>query len=429
MASRSPARAHSLPRSTERATTLRIEYRIGLPCETLWRELEATQQRVPATSRWEWISTLAAGAHVQSLVAFDGDRCVGILPLVGERTRNPFRLRRLRSLGYSGEFESRTLTEESTALIRPGESTRFWLAAEQGLARLMRQEGWDCCVIVRDQTRTRAARGIGWSRHKAGPNIVQLPGTWEAFKKSLSRSMRDNLTYYERLAARKGFAVDFEIAATASELESAVAGLVELHHRRASIASKARADYFAQPHQGELFRTGLKKLASEGSAFIATVRIDGRLAAAQAFMRSGNELTASYSGFEPDLAEFSPLFILQSRVIRSAIEGGVRSLDLLPGRSSWQARWRPIHPYPMERAYRLRMNPMVLLRASIYLVCRDIHASIRRTGLPARVGQWLERRCSVLSLVPAGPWRNVAMHLATSTHIQHAHHLVRLHAR
>ena len=402
-----------------------------------WKELQSICPRIPASARWEWVWQwwLTFGARCPAtgekgflyvFVASVDGRCIGIVPMVGHRSGNPFSLRRLRSIGYAGEFEPRGMTEEPTSVIFPGREQEVWTAVGRSLEGVMDRDRWDCAVIVRGCTEASPAGPFRWTRSKAGPNIVQLPSTWEAFRGNLSRSMRDNLSYYERLIVRHGRLLEFKISTERHDIEAAVAELAELHVKRARTSRRIRENYFESDAQIEFFRKSILRATADANAFVATLSIDGKPAACQAFFKSGHELTASYSGFDPEAAAYSPLLILQGKVFRSAIESGTRTLDLLPGTAQWQARWRPEQPYPMVRSYRLRPSPAALVRALLYAIRRDVRARYRRSGLPSRISAWIERRQATFGLLTAGPWRAAFHHIATSPHWQHAHHVVRL---
>jgi CelD/BcsL family acetyltransferase involved in cellulose biosynthesis len=57
-------------------------------------------------------------------------------------------------------------------------------------------------------------------------------------------------------------------------------------------------------------------------------------------LESPGRLLAHHASFAPESAHFSPLFILQTEVIKDAISRGLRMLDLLPGNAPWQQRRR-----------------------------------------------------------------------------------------
>ncbi len=332
--------------------------------------------------------------------------------------------RRLRPFGYAGRLELYDLTEEPLIAIRPGferaviQITTNWL--QEGLKR----KYWDCCVMKwfgeTDPTNTNRY----WQRftRKVGPAYVALPNDWKRFKKSLSRSMRDNLPYYSRLLTREGHDWQIEIADIGPDWQSALSDLIRLHRLRACASNdKNRVDHFSSAAHKDFFNAIHDAFRRNTRSFICILRIDGETAAAQLFLDDGKTMVLSYSGYDPRWSRYSPLLILQSEMIQQAISRGIQRLDLLCGEAQWQERWQPTRDFPINKLVLASKRPIATIRCINYVVARELLIYWGKS----RFARWLKRTRASSSLQSCG--QALYLGLARHAHLLNYAHRLRCH--
>lgn len=409
--------------------------------ETAWRSIVDRMVAPSPLLSWPWLmawwETLGRQcpsngkkSRLYVVVAEHKGDPVGIFPFFEPAV--PFwslKLRRLRPMGYAGQTEPAGLSEEPMAITLPEFDETARRAVVDLLSGLVAKGRWDCAIVrhlepdscILDPLNNKL---FGRTRMKKGPQVVLLPESWSAFRKVLTKSMRDNLSYYPRLLNRSGHNFEVRFCREPAEMASAVHWLVSLHKQRVrSEVNNGHRDYFPTDTQTQMLMRGMAALAKEGIGYVALLVVDGQTIAAQAFAEANHRLLFHYSGFDPEFGKFSPLLVLQSEVIQQAMTRGVQQLDLLYGSAQWQTRWGA-QPYPQEyRATLISRRPMPLVRAGVYAATRETMLFLRRRKLAA-----LKSRCSAAasSLCSAGMQLHIhAIRLASSPAL--SHHLSRVH--
>ena len=316
---------------------------------------------------------------------------VGALPMFEER--GAFRVRRLRSVGFLGREGVYDMTEEPAVLIRPGWETRVLRAFGEALRPHLLQGRWDLVFLnylAADSSEAldRAFRGLHpllsvRTERKPGPYFAELPESWALYRKSLSKSMRDNLPYYPRLLTRDGHEWSVRFRRDPAEMPEAAARLARLHGSRARNARGRRHhDHIHGPAQRAFLASLLARLAAEGRAFVAELVVGGEVVATQAFIEDGEELMVYYSGYDEAWYKYSPVFVIDAAVFQDALARGVRRLNFLRVRADWKARWGAMAGDPMSRAFVVPLRPDCWLRLIAYLVGilvrRDVVARLPR---------------------------------------------------
>ncbi len=342
-----------------------------------WDELRASLPFPSPYTDWRyveaWLATFGVGALAVFAVVCDESQVLAILPLFTERVGPlSFGLRRLRPVGYNGWLGPDDMTEEPIALFRPGHVSRSLDAAIQSLRAL---KEWDVLILRglgshygKDYEAARkSAGGLCLPvKVKKGPTVVDLPDTWDEYRKQLSKSMRDNLAYYPRLLERRGHRWQVRTVHEGPELDIALDHLIRLHDARTREAGTPRSHHLPTELQVGLLRQIHASLGSQGKAFVALLEADGEVVAAQSFYEDSGSLLVNYSGFDGAWAHFAPLFVLQGQIFRQAQERGVRRLDFLKGDRAWQTRWKGRHVDDLAHLVVFRANPRSLFRSVGY---------------------------------------------------------------
>jgi CelD/BcsL family acetyltransferase involved in cellulose biosynthesis len=294
---------------------------------------------------WEWVASwyehFGRDKQLQLLVARAADgKLVGVAPC--SRSRGGlFRL--LHLLGRGND-----LTEYVQILAHPDYAqpvTRLVLDAWDRAA-----DQWDLLVLpsVPEDSRFLAslrrqadARGYLLSEETHVRMSRSLPGSWEQFYRSLSKSMKDNVNNYVNRLRRAGHREEFVVVETLPEVEAALDGFFELHRRR-SQTSKQRYqhhDKFADPKHRQFLRAAVRRLAARGQVWVCFLRVDDRPVAAQICFVDRDRLYPYYSGFDPQWWAYGVMVTLTRRCIERAIARGIPELDLMAGPYQDKRRW------------------------------------------------------------------------------------------
>lgn len=372
-----------------------------------WEELFQCNLEPSCYLHWEWLvawwnqfgrvcpSTGAVGKlHV--VVMRSAGRVVAIYPFYSrKRGLRVFALNRLLPLGYNGVIEPSGLTEEPMCLVRPGYEVSSNRQLLQHLRDLTNCGKCECAVFnywdKGDGGQVPVHEGwqgisYGWQKRRNGPRVAPLAEDWAKFRKSLTKSMRDNLPYYPKLLNRAGHTWNVEFHRTDEEIRTACAELIRLHKKRVfSTVGEIHDDYFPTQAAQDLLVEGCTALARRNAAFLASLVVDGETIAVQAYLERAPMLTVFYSGFAPEWARFSPLLVVQSEVFRQAMERGIRKMDMLTGGALWQKRWKAEPEGKLVRTYMLRATPLTMIRAAVYVSKRETLSLVRRLGIRTRI--------------------------------------------
>ena len=303
---------------------------------------------------------------------------VGALPLFEERPQGPFRVRRLRNVGFLGREGVYDMTEEPAVLVRPGWESRTLRALAEALRPHLLQARWDLVFLrVLDdgspKPLDRAFRGLSpllkvKTDEKTGPYFAEPPSTWAAYRKVLTKSMRDNLGYYPRLLTRDGHDWSVRLLRAPEEMPEAASRLADLHGSRArNTRGKRHNDHIHGPAQRAFLIDLLERLAARGEAFVAELVVAGIVVASQAFIENGDELMVYYSGYDEAWYRYSPVFVIDAIVFKDAMERGIRRLNFLRARAKWKTRWGAANGPTMHRVFVVPLRPDCWLRIALYL--------------------------------------------------------------
>ena len=379
--------------------------------ENTWRKLHAEGARPTAFSTWEWlwhwwkqfgtVGESETGVFQEPLLLLtvrdaEGEP-IGMLPLYFSFHRKKgILLTVLRMVGDVEDVRQNPF-EEPLVLLKRGREREVIDAMEAYLQRIGGMVGWDYtrlsfpCFAEAGEP-CLEARKTPWEvvAHRSVHSTEEfpLPDSYETFRRSLSKSMRDNLSYYPRLLRRRGHSATMRVATTPAEVRAASETLIDLHQRRASGARGLRhMDHLPTCVQQDFQRGCLSDLAAKGMASIYFLEIDGAAVAAQSVLHYPEGICFYYSGFDMDWYDFSPLTILATGILKDAIASGVKSVNLLTGAKPWKTRWGARSVERFQRVTRLRMNPSSLLRCAAYGMTREFDGERSR----GRERAWLSR--------------------------------------
>jgi CelD/BcsL family acetyltransferase involved in cellulose biosynthesis len=184
-----------------------------------------------------------------------------------------------------------------------------------------------------------AADNFEWCRETTD-YVLPLPATWEEFRASRSRNIKESLRKCYNSLKRAGHRFELRVIEEPSELPRALARFFELHTRRANASHLARhVDVFATAQSRKLL-LDLAALPREISQLrVFQLEIAGSVVAARLGFLMGDELYLYFSGYEPGWSGFSVMTTTVAEAIKWALEREVRLVNLSPGTDVSKTRW------------------------------------------------------------------------------------------
>jgi CelD/BcsL family acetyltransferase involved in cellulose biosynthesis len=167
-----------------------------------------------------------------------------------------------------------------------------------------------------------------------------LPDSWEAFYRSLKKSMKDNVNNFVNRLHREGRKERLLVARSPGELDEALDVFFDLHRKRSlSSVGRHHDDRFSSVERRAFLRDVALQLVERGWLWPCLLEVDGRPVAAQLCFVYGNQICMYYSGFDPAWSRYGVMTVLTRRCIERAIRHGYQALDLLVGMDHDKLRW------------------------------------------------------------------------------------------
>ena len=168
--------------------------------------------------------------------------------------------------------------------------------------------------------------------------VIDLPSTWDEYRRRLTSKERGNFERYSRRLLRS-YQCNIHKCVDQRDLETNLESLFRLHQKRwelrsepGTFASKVRRDFYL-----DLSRT----LLSRGLLEFWLLDLDGKTVAAQFCLRHSTAVFSLQEGFDPEHSDDRVGFILRGNVIRELIAAGIQRYDFLYGESHGKERWVP----------------------------------------------------------------------------------------
>jgi CelD/BcsL family acetyltransferase involved in cellulose biosynthesis len=349
--------------------------------EEIWRELSASSRSPSAFQSWdfavEWLNRFvmarAGGAtgRFTVVVAVDGRAgVIGLTPLFEEHSLGQSNLgMTLQPFGRSHSME--TLTDEPIALLRQGYEHLATRMLASRIAADARRKEWDIAVVHGARGREIATRtsislsqrldNVEVTRRRELPMTLPLAESWPSFESGLSKSMRDNISYYPRRLTREIGPWKIQTARSPSEVAVGTEHLIMLHRRRSqSKAGPVHRNHLPGETEASFLRALFQRLARRDQISLVSLKVAGDTVAVQAFVEAERCLSVYYSGYDERWGRYSPLTIITAEVIREAIARGFDRLEFPPGESAWKSRWGALSSETVEEKsiYPLRLSAL-----------------------------------------------------------------------
>jgi CelD/BcsL family acetyltransferase involved in cellulose biosynthesis len=157
---------------------------------------------------------------------------------------------------------------------------------------------------------------------------IPLPNDWDAYLASRPKRYRRKIRRLVETYFDSGRAA-FHLLPTDGPLAPSYDKLVSLHHaRRHSLQQSGCFD--SSSFRGFL-RLASERFHADQQLFLATLQIDGQVAAATIGFAGSSVLYLYQCGMSPELSRHQPGWLINIGAIRHGIDSGLKSLDLLCG--------------------------------------------------------------------------------------------------
>lgn len=311
-----------------------------LMLRTHWDDLLTRSADSTIFQTWEWNyycrQHFGNGRRLMIAGVWDGNTLVGLAPFEVTRLwRQP--IRRLQFVGtevsdYLDLVVDATLAEPVTRRVRE------WLMSVR--------ERWDILDLQHIPHASTLAqlwpdvrRADGWRARSVEQDYTHhlpLPESYDDFLSHLGKSMRKNLTYYDRLLHRKmGDVVIGRIPE--HETAEAVEALFRLHADRWT--QRGFPGVFSDERVRAFHRELAGALAERKWLGLYGIRVDGALVAVK-YNFTYKGITYSYSGgFDSSMSQYRIGSTLLAFCIRDAIDAGCREYDFLRGSEQYKDLW------------------------------------------------------------------------------------------
>jgi CelD/BcsL family acetyltransferase involved in cellulose biosynthesis len=286
---------------------------------------------------------LAAHRRIQSHIFIhvlrnEKGECVAIVPLI--RTRRgvgPFRITSLDLLGADP-----AITEIRSPLIEPGyEASAAWTVQR----KLMKQGGYNWIQwhgIAGPFWQTLAAGAELQQQEPLVDYILDLPSTWEAFRASLKRNVRESIRHCYNSLRRDGHEFQLIVATREDEVQTALERFFALHTERANLAGTVKhPDHFQIDVSRRFLRDVTQRLSQRGMVRLFELRIGATVVASRIGFVVGDSLYLYYSGYDPRWSKYSVMTTTVVEAIKYAIAEGLATVNLTPGTDVSKTRWSP----------------------------------------------------------------------------------------
>ena len=166
---------------------------------------------------------------------------------------------------------------------------------------------------------------------------LELPGCWDDYLRTLSKSHRKQLRRFQRRLFDAGRAV-LHAATTAAEVDRALTLLIDLHQRRRQ--SLGQKGCFDSPRFRAFLSDAARQFFALGQLKLCWLELDSRAVACEFQLLSEGTLYAYQSGIEPAMLGQEPGRLATMAILQTAMESGHRTYDLLRGDEAYKAHWR-----------------------------------------------------------------------------------------
>jgi CelD/BcsL family acetyltransferase involved in cellulose biosynthesis len=251
----------------------------------------------------------------------------------------PLRVRILQCLGAD-----RNVTEIRSLVYRPEHQGQVLQSLVQYFAA--NPVGWDWVDwgVFREDTwadDVKLLPGVICDRQLIDYQLF-LPRTWEEFRSTRSRNVKESLRKCYNSLKRAGLAPALQVVGEPEECAAALKTFARLHAERArAVNTVTHPDVFRAPQDRGFLGEYALEMAKRGQLRIFQLHISGQIVATRIGFLMGNELYLYYSGYSTEWAKFSVMTTLLAETLKWAIDQRIYTVNLSTGSDVSKLRWSP----------------------------------------------------------------------------------------
>ena len=336
-------RAETLPASARYQVETLSDFDSVLKLESTWNELiEQSGTSFPfVTHEWmrTWIECFGAEHRLHVLLVQSGRKVVGIAPLMLNRGwMYGLPVTRLQSIHnvYTERFD----------FIINGPSEGIYQAIWNHL--LTQGPRWDVLELrqlpsesptLAHLTRLAAADRLATEKwHSCESPYLAVEGSWENYRRTLSRKHRSNLSNRLGRLGKTG-RVDVEVIENAGQVKEALADGWVLE--AAAWKGEAGTAITCLPRVRAFYEAFATRAASRGWLRLYFLTAGGRRVAFCYGLCFHNRMFELKSGYDPRYGPCSPSMVLSSLMIKEAFQQGREQVEFLGSNDEWKQSWTP----------------------------------------------------------------------------------------
>ncbi len=168
---------------------------------------------------------------------------------------------------------------------------------------------------------------------------IALPGTWDEYVATLSKSHRKQVRRAQRRVLESGRAV-LHTLAPGEDPQPAMEILVDLHQRRR--ATLGEPGCFASETFSAFLHEAAVRLHRSGMLRLHWLELDGRPVTAEFHLAGGGVTYAYQAGVDPETLDEEPGRLITIATIKKAIEEGQTGFDFMRGDEAYKPHWRAV---------------------------------------------------------------------------------------
>ncbi|MEX2245794.1 MAG: GNAT family N-acetyltransferase [Dehalococcoidia bacterium] len=279
------------------------------------------------TPAWQrvWLEHFRAGREVCVLTARDGERLVGVAPLLRDGDRAEF----------VGHY---SICDYMDAAVTPGFERAFFPVVFARLAadgvRTVELRGLHAASSSLEAIPA-AAESAGFRverEQEALAPSIDLPPSWEEYLGLLSKKDRHELRRKLRRIDSVGGNVELKVVTAPDEASA----LLDTFFHLMRLSSHHKEEFLQRPGMEAFFREMTAVMAAEGMVRFYVLTFDGQAVAAVMNFDVGGRLYMYNSGYDPAYAHYAVGLMSKALLIRDAIENGRTCVDFLRGDESYK---------------------------------------------------------------------------------------------
>jgi CelD/BcsL family acetyltransferase involved in cellulose biosynthesis len=172
--------------------------------------------------------------------------------------------------------------------------------------------------------------------------VLDLPPTWEEFRRGLKRNIRESLRHCYNSLKRDNHSFELQVIKEPAEIEAGVDRFLELHVMRANLTGTViHPNRFESQVSREFLSDVCGRLAERDAVRLFALKIDAQVVAMRIGFVVGTSLYMYYSGFNPAWSRYSVMTTTLAEAIKYAIAHGLTSISLSPNKDVSKTRWGP----------------------------------------------------------------------------------------